>query len=129
MQIKDKAAIITGAASGIGRAAAEELIKNDIAKVALVDNSESVKQVAEKIRKTERPVYTIQTDLRNRQELVQCISTAVERLDGIDILVNCHGTVYAKDSINHDLESWDDTLEVNLTSVFELCQLAGRMLI
>ena len=52
MQIKDKVALITGAASGIGRAAAQELIKNDIGQVALVDVADTVHEIANELNKS-----------------------------------------------------------------------------
>jgi 2-deoxy-D-gluconate 3-dehydrogenase len=39
--------------------------------------------------------------------------------------VNCHGTAVASPTVDHELDAWDRTLEVNLTSVFTLCRLAG----
>src|SRR5262249_41065904 len=54
---------------------------------------------------------------------------AVAALDGIDILVVCHGSVKAGDSLDYSLADWDATLESNLSSVFRLCQLAGERMI
>jgi 2-deoxy-D-gluconate 3-dehydrogenase len=50
----------------------------------------------------------------------------MEVLGAIDILVLAHGYVRATAAIDHDLASWDQTLETNVTSVFELAQLAAR---
>ena len=52
MQIKDKVALITGAASGIGRAAAQELIKNEVGQVALVDVADTVHEIANELNKS-----------------------------------------------------------------------------
>ena len=40
--------------------------------------------------------------------------------------MNSHGIARAEDAAEYSIETWDETIETNLTSVFELCQLAGR---
>lgn len=51
------------------------------------------------------------------------------KLGGIDILVTCHGTVRAGEALDFSLDDWDDTLDVNLSSVWLLCQLAGKHMV
>ena len=45
------------------------------------------------------------------------------------MLVTSHGTLHAGPALELTLEDWDDTIEVNLTSVFELCRLAGALMV
>ena len=54
---------------------------------------------------------------------------AVERLGGLDVLVVSHGIGRRVPALDHDLSDWDDVLRTNLTSVFELCRLAGRIMV
>jgi 2-dehydro-3-deoxy-D-gluconate 5-dehydrogenase len=53
----------------------------------------------------------------------------VQRLGGLDVLVACHGTARPSATLAHELEDWDAVIETNLTSVFELCRLAGGIMV
>ena len=53
----------------------------------------------------------------------------MKALGGLDILVASHGTLHAGPALELTLDDWDDTVEVNLTSVFELCRLAGELMV
>jgi 2-deoxy-D-gluconate 3-dehydrogenase len=65
----------------------------------------------------------------DRDDLRRGFAAAVESLGGLDILVASHGTLHVGPALELPLEAWDDTLEVNLTSVFELCRLAGELMV
>jgi 2-deoxy-D-gluconate 3-dehydrogenase len=54
---------------------------------------------------------------------------AVAALGQVDILVTAHGVTARHKAEDFPLADWDNILEVNLTSVFELCQLAGRQML
>ena len=71
----------------------------------------------------------IRADLSDRDDLRRGFEAAVESLGGLDVLVTSHGTLHAGPSLESSLEAWDDTLEVNLTAVFELCRLAGALMV
>ena len=72
----------------------------------------------------------IQTDLADRAALRRGFDAALERMGGrIDILVNCAGIQRRHECEDFPIEDWDEVLEVNLTACFELCQLAGRVML
>ena len=71
----------------------------------------------------------VRADLADRDDLRSGFEEAVERLGGLDVLVNAHGIGRASEAVDHELEDWDDVIEVNLTATFELCQLAGRIML
>lgn len=71
----------------------------------------------------------VRADLSDREALRRGFDEAVAGLGGLDILVNSHGIGRAADAVDHDLADWDEVIEVNLTSTFELCQLAGRIMV
>lgn len=121
-------AVVTGAGGALGRAIAEALSEAGAA-LALLGRSESVEVAADEIVRAGGSTLAVRVDLADREQLVRRFEEAVERLGGLDVLVASHGTVHSHDSLEHDLVAWDDTLEVNLTSVFELCQLAGRIMV
>jgi 2-deoxy-D-gluconate 3-dehydrogenase len=116
-------ALVTGGGGGIGRGLARALVDAG-ATVALLGRSESAEQAA-----AELGCVAVRADLADRDHLRRGFDEAVERLGGLDILVNSHGIGRASDAVDHDLADWTEVIEVNLTATFELCQLAGRIMV
>jgi 2-deoxy-D-gluconate 3-dehydrogenase len=116
-------ALVSGGGGGIGRGLARGLVDAG-ATVAVLGRSESADEVA-----SELGGVAVRADLADRAELGRGFAEAVERLGGVDVLVNAHGIGRASDAVDHDLPDWDDVIEVNLTATFELCQLAGRLML
>lgn len=123
--LNGKKALVTGGASGLGRAMAEALFEAG-ATVCLLDISPNLEKIAKEVGKD---VLFIHGDLSNRQSLQNAFQLAIEKLGGIDVLVNSAGAQKRNPSENFLIEDWDLVLEVNLTAVFQLCQLAGRIMI
>jgi 2-dehydro-3-deoxy-D-gluconate 5-dehydrogenase len=118
-------AIVTGGAGGIGSGITEGLIECG-AEVAVIGRSESIEDAAHALGPG---VHPVRADLADRRQLSDAFDRAAQTLGGVDILVNCHGTVAVGPSEELALEDWDRTIEVNLTATFELCQLAGRTML
>ena len=116
-------ALVTGGSGGIGRGLARALADAG-ASVAVIGRSESVDEAA-----AELGGIAVHADLSDRDELRRGFAEAVAGLGGLDILVASHGIGRAADAVDHDLADWDEVIEVNLTSTFELCQLAGRIMV
>ena len=116
-------ALVTGGGGGIGRGLARALVDAG-ASVAVLGRSESADEAA-----AELGGIAVRADLTDREDLRRGFDEAVERLGGLDILVNSHGIGRASDAVDHDLADWDEVIEVNLTATFELCQLAGRIMV
>jgi 2-deoxy-D-gluconate 3-dehydrogenase len=123
-----RTALVTGGGGGIGKGLAEALYEAG-ADVAIVGRSDKADRAAAAIGSAERPVHAVRGDLNDRQALPTIFEEAVAKLGGLDILVVCHGTVQAADAVDYDLAAWDEVVESNLTSVFELCKLAGARMI
>jgi 2-deoxy-D-gluconate 3-dehydrogenase len=116
-------ALVTGGGGGIGRGIARALVEAG-ASVAILGRSASADKAA-----AELGGVAVRADLTDRDALRSGFEEAVERLGGLDILVNSHGIGRAADAVDHDLADWDEVIEVNLTATFELCQLAGRIMV
>lgn len=123
-RLDGRRALVTGGSGGLG-AAMTAALADAGAQVAILSRSEKVEAVALELSTHDRAVHAIRGDLADREERKVAFSRAVEVLGAIDILVLAHGYVRAAAAIDHDLASWDQTLETNLTSVFELAQLAA----
>jgi 2-deoxy-D-gluconate 3-dehydrogenase len=116
-------ALVTGGGGGIGRGLASALVDAG-AGVAVLGRSQSADEAA-----AELGGIAVHADLSDREDLRRGFDDAVEGLGGLDILVNAHGIGRAAEATEHELSDWDEVIEVNLTATFELCQLAGRIMV
>jgi len=126
--LKGKKAIVTGGATGLSLGAGEAL-HDAGAEVAIIDIAKNVEEKAKELSQQGPAVYGIRADLSNRKELREAFNLAVEKLGSLDILVNGAGIQRRNKCEEFSLEDWDAVIEINLTSVFELCQLAGRLML
>lgn len=123
-----KTAIVTGAGRGLGEAIALGLAQAG-ADVALVTNRTPADKAADAIRALGRKAITIQADVSDRSKLPGIIERTIDELGRIDILVNNAGIIRRTPAAEHSYEDWQDVIDVNLNSVFVLCQLAGKHMI
>ena len=127
--LENKTALVTGGNRGLGRGIAEGLAKAG-AKVVIIASSDSVFQVAEELRKENLDVLPVKCDLSKEDNIQKGFLEALELLGGkLDILINNAGIQRRNKCEEFQLSDWDDVLNVNLRSVFVLCQLAGRHMI
>ena len=120
-----KKALVTGVGSprGMGRAIAQAL-REAGAEVVILSRSERVCGIG-----AEDGFFPVQADLTDRDQLRRGFSQAVNRLGTLDILVNNHGFTLVHEAETFPVEEWDRMLETNLTSVFLMSQLAGRIML
>lgn len=114
-----KSAIVTGAASGIGKATAERLALEG-ADVVLADiNLEQARVVAEAIS-AEHGVkaYAVRFDAAEAEDCRKAIEAAVEHLGKLDVVVNNAGIVDWARADEYPEDRWDRVLKINLYSVF-----------
>lgn len=128
--LTNKKAIVTGGGgTGLGRGMAQGL-HDAGAEVLLIDISDAVYDVAKQMSESGPKVHGLVGDLGNRETLKATFNMAVEKLGGeIDILVNSAGIQRRSKCEEFPIEYWDDVLEINLTSVFLLSQLAGNKML
>lgn len=122
--LQGKAALVTGASSGLGRATAVALARAG-ADVALVARSaEELESGAEEISKTGRRALVVPADLAVDDEAPGAVSQTVEAFGRVDVLVNAAGTDTPGTVEELDVEGWDRTLDVNLRAPFLLSRAA-----
>lgn len=112
-----KTAIVTGAASGMGKAIAT-LFAQEGASVVLADlNKEAAEQVARELPAGK--AHPVQTDVADDQSVAAMVNETVSVFGGIDVLVNCAGVPQAFTPIEElSLEQWDKILSVNTKSIY-----------
>ncbi|WP_295579445.1 SDR family oxidoreductase [uncultured Oscillibacter sp.] len=127
--ISGKKAIVTGGTRGLGRGMAEGLLEAGC-QVVIVGSSEKVLSVAEEYRAQGYACEAVQADLGKREEVYACFRACLEKLGGdLDILVTAHGIQRRHQPEEFPMTDWDDVLSVNLSSVFVLCQEAGKVML
>jgi 3-oxoacyl-[acyl-carrier protein] reductase len=122
--LEEKAALVTGASSGLGRATALALARAG-ADVALAARSkEELKSAEEEISNLGRRALTLPVDLASETEPAEAVGRSVEAFGRIDILVNAAGTDAPGTVKELPVEGWDRTLAVNLRAPFLLSKAA-----
>jgi 3-oxoacyl-[acyl-carrier protein] reductase len=115
-----KRALVTGAASGIGRATALELGRRG-ADVALVDLAPCA-ELAEEIAAMGRKSIAIEADVGDETQAPAAVRRALDDLGGLDILVNCAGMILEKPLLEMSIDDFDRIVRVNLRGTY----LMGR---
>ena len=124
-----KKAIVAGGTGDLGRGLVAAL-RDAGADVVILGRSENTPRVAKELeRGGEVRIAGIRVDLTDRRALREGFEQALEILGTIDVLVNSQGIQRRYPAEEFPIEEWDEVIEVNLTSVFELCQLAGRVML
>jgi NAD(P)-dependent dehydrogenase (short-subunit alcohol dehydrogenase family) len=116
-----KVALVTGGSKGLGKAMARGLAEAGADVVISSRHENELRPALEEIlRGTERRGRFIVADMSRREDVTRLARTALEQMGHIDILVNNAGTniPQAIDAITD--ETWDQVMEINLTSVMSL---------
>ena len=121
-RVQGKIAVITGAASGIGRATALTIAREGAA-VALADiNPDGVQAVVKEIEAAHGSAIGTQADVSSKPDIERIISQTIDQFGGIDVLVNC-AAIGASTSLEEVTEEqWDTVLKVNLKGTVLFCQ-------
>lgn len=122
LNLKNKVAIITGGASGLGRRSAE-LFAQEGARVLIADqDSRRIEETVRAIEERGGDVRAVTTDVRNYQECKRMISAAHEFFSATDILVNSAGVGEHGFFAESDPASWQRQIGVNLLGVMNCCR-------
>jgi len=122
MKLKDRVAIITGAARGIGKAIALTFVREG-AKVALVDiDQKQLEALKNEIEKREGESVNISCDITKSPEVQAMVSQVKKAFGRIDILVNNAGIIRRGTIETVTEEDWDRVIAVNLKGTFNCCK-------
>ncbi|HZS08593.1 MAG TPA: 3-oxoacyl-ACP reductase family protein [Blastocatellia bacterium] len=123
--LRGKVAVITGASSGIGRAAAIALARGGAAVVLnYLSNESGAAEAVTEIQAMRRNALSVRADVTRLGDVSQLVLNSLEYFGRIDILVNNAGSLIQRAPIEECSEAlWDAVLAVNLKSVF-LCSQA-----
>jgi NAD(P)-dependent dehydrogenase (short-subunit alcohol dehydrogenase family) len=116
-QLDDRAAVVTGAASGIGLALAEAFVAEGMRVVMADVDEESLGTHAARLAGGGADVHAVATDVRDPDAVDQLGAAAVDRFGGLHVAVNNAGIVNGGNSWELPLDDWRRVLDVNLWGV------------
>lgn len=128
-RLDGRPAVVTGAASGIGRAIAVGLAEYG-APVVCVDRSEDgLAGVVEDIAAAGGRARAAVADVTDSGALTEAVGVAVGAYGPLRLAVNCAGIANAAPAEEMPAEQWDQVVEINLSGVFRSCQAQARAML
>ncbi|WP_308636452.1 SDR family NAD(P)-dependent oxidoreductase [Paenibacillus silvisoli] len=119
-RLSGKIAVVTGAASGIGRGTAERFAEEG-AQLVLVDNNEAkLLEAAEQLKAGGASVVAVAGDVSLSETADRVLAAGLEAFGGIDILFNNAGIMPVVSVLEMEEETWDSVMDVNLKAMFLL---------
>jgi len=126
-RLDGKTALVTGASAGLGAAIAIALAESG-ADVVCHGNSHSPQETCKAIEKLGRRATGVQADL-GQSGAAETLFEKAQQFAPVDIVVNNAGTIRRAKAIDYSDADWTAVVQVNLNSVWKLCQAAGRSFI
>lgn len=129
MSFTNKVVLITGAARGIGEAAAKIFAQKGAA-VVIVDLDEAAaNKVSQAIVQAGGKCQAIGADITDKAQVAQMVEQIIDEYGRIDVLVNNAGIFIPKDFLDIEEETWDKTFAVNVKGTFLCSQVVAPMMI
>jgi 3-oxoacyl-[acyl-carrier protein] reductase len=124
MNLKGKAALVTGASRGIGREIALELARQGANVAVNFSGSEAkANEVVDEIKALGREAFAVKCDVSSSEEVAAMVKGTIDNFGKLDILVNNAGITRDNLLMRMKEEEWDDVININLKGVF-LCTKA-----
>lgn len=128
MRLKDKVAIITGAARGIGEATAIKFAEHG-AKVVVSDMSlDALSEVMGKIVEMGGEALAYEVNVTDRESVAAMMESVVEKWGTVDIIVNNAGITADSQLLKMEESDFDKVIDVNLKGVFNCGQAAAKIM-
>ena len=123
--LKNKKIILTGGSRGIGLSILKEFYDNGSEILTIGSNLQNL----ENLKKDFPNIQTEQLNLKNHDELNKKFPEFIEKLGGLDILINNAGITQDNLTLRMKETEWKDVIDINLSSVFFTCQHAIKYMI
>jgi NAD(P)-dependent dehydrogenase (short-subunit alcohol dehydrogenase family) len=123
-QLVDRVALITGAASDRGRAAAQLMAEQGAAVVAVDIDDDGAHETVERIEKDGGRATALHADVSARHNCDAMVATTIETYARLDVLANFAATGMPSRLVDTTEDAWDATIAINLSAVFWTCRAA-----
>jgi 2-deoxy-D-gluconate 3-dehydrogenase len=127
-RLDGKVALVTGASAGLGAAVAAALAEAG-ADVACHGNTRAPDATCALVEAAGRRCLGVTGDLSDKETPARLVARVLEEFGRLDVLINNAGTIRRAPAVDYSEEDWTFVLEVNLSSVFRLSQIAGRHMV
>lgn len=128
--LKDKVAIVTGGAAGIGYSIASEFAKEG-AKIVIAELREKrgIQAAEEIVNATGADVRAICTDVRNEAQIINCVNKTVENFGRVDILINNASKIIMCPALEMTTETYEEIMKNNATSMVIFSREVGKQMV
>ncbi len=127
MELKDKAALVTGAARGIGRgialALAREKVRVAAGDIAAIESA-GFQELMKEAKTDGLEILPLQADVAVSASVTGMVQSTLARFGQLDILINAAGVISVSPVMEMEEREWDRILNVNLKGVFLCCKAA-----
>ncbi|KAH8919884.1 NAD(P)-binding protein [Atractiella rhizophila] len=126
--LKGQLALVTGGSRGIGRACALALAEAGADIILASRTSSSCSETKAAVEAAGRECRMLECDLGDLTKVKTLVEDAAKLWDGrnVDVVINCAGIQRRNNAVEFTEEDWDEVINVNLKSVWLICQSAGR---
>lgn len=122
--LKGNRVLVTGASKGIGLAVAEEFLSLGAIVTIVARGEAEIKELVDKWQGAGLKAFGLAGDVATVEGRQKVVDYAVQKMGGIDSLINNVGTNNRKKTLDYTLEEYDALLSTNLTSAFDLSRMA-----
>ena len=118
---KDRVVVVTGAAGGMGALIVQRFLSNGDTVIGTDTTMEAMKNLETSVGKGTK-LLTLATDIADPVSCGKLADFARDKVEKVDILVNCAGFFPTKSFADMTLEDWNKVIGINLTGVFLMCK-------
>ena len=116
-----KLALITGATKGIGRSTAQTFAKSGWNLILLARNVQKLQDLKNELSDAGVQINIMACDLSKSDQIDQYLNQCIKSYGCPTVLINNAGFAYNGDLVSMPLNKWQEIIQVNLTSVFQIC--------
>tara|TARA_B100000902_G_C27198759_1_gene857876 strand:+ start:378 stop:1085 length:708 start_codon:yes stop_codon:yes gene_type:complete len=118
-----KLAFITGATKGIGRSTAITFANAGWDLILLSRDIKMLKKLRDELSDTQSKINLVECDLSNADEIDKSVNESIRKYGCPSVLINNAGCAFNGNLVEMSLKQWQEIMQINLTSVFQICSL------